>query len=134
MTSRHCLFGFLFYLPIPRRPSSRNFPCSPPFPAHPHHSFISVPPLHIFQIMFIKNLHGATALVVQWLRLLAPKAGGSIPDGGTRIPQAAWHGLKKKKKKEAALCQPSAECKGGISHDRPRLQASPAPLRPCTPS
>ena len=82
-----------------------------------------------------KNLYGETALVVQWLRLHAPKAGGlgSIPGRETRIPHAAWHSLKKKKK-EAALCQPSAKCKGGISHNRPQCQASLAPLRLCTPS
>ena len=39
-----------------------------------------------------------TSLVVQWLRLCAPYAGGMglIPDQGTKIP----HGTAKKKKKQ----------------------------------
>ena len=38
-------------------------------------------------------------LAVQWLRLHPPNARGTglIPDWGTKIPQAAWHGQKKKK-------------------------------------
>ena len=38
--------------------------------------------------------------MVQWLRLRTPEAGdmGSIPGRGTKIPQAAWCGQKKKKK------------------------------------
>ena len=40
-----------------------------------------------------------TSLVVQWLRLCAPNAGGmgSIPGGGTDIPYAARHGQRKPK-------------------------------------
>lgn len=36
-----------------------------------------------------------TSLLVQWLSLHAPKAGGidSIPDQGTKITHATWHGL-----------------------------------------
>ena len=43
-----------------------------------------------------------TSLVVQWLRLLAPNAGGMgpIPGQGTKIPHATWHDQKKKKRKE----------------------------------
>ena len=41
-------------------------------------------------------------MVVQWLGFHASTAGGqgSIPGQGTKIPQAAWHGQKKKKKKK----------------------------------
>ena len=41
-------------------------------------------------------------LVVQWLRLCAPHAGGmrSIPDQGTKIPHAARRCQEKKKKKK----------------------------------
>ena len=41
-----------------------------------------------------------TSLAVQWLRLLTSPAGGTglIPGQGTKIPHAAWHGGKKKKK------------------------------------
>ena len=40
-----------------------------------------------------------TSLVVQWLRLHAPKAGGmgSIPGRGTRISHVTWWGQKKKR-------------------------------------
>ena len=39
-----------------------------------------------------------TFLLVQWLRLHAPNAGGTvlIPGGGTKIPPAARRGEKKK--------------------------------------
>ena len=39
-------------------------------------------------------------LAVQWLRLHAPNAAGRgfTPVWGTKIPYAAWHSLKKKKK------------------------------------
>ena len=39
--------------------------------------------------------------MVQWLRLcaLTLEGLGSIPGWGTKIPQAMWHGRKKKKKK-----------------------------------
>ena len=39
-----------------------------------------------------------TTLAVQWLRLCTSSAGGvgSIPCRGTRIPDATWHGQKKK--------------------------------------
>ena len=41
----------------------------------------------------LKNQHGGTSLVVQWLRLCTPNAGrvGSIPGRGTKIPHASWH-------------------------------------------
>ena len=41
------------------------------------------------------------SLVVQWLGLCAFTATGpgSIPARGTKIPKAAWHGQRKKKKK-----------------------------------
>ena len=49
---------------------------------------------------FIKTqvIHG-TSLVVQWLRLHIPHAGGtgSIPSRGTKIPHAKRRGRKKKK-------------------------------------
>ena len=40
------------------------------------------------------------SLVVQWLGLwaLTAKGLGLIPGQGTKIPQALWHGKKKKKK------------------------------------
>ena len=46
-----------------------------------------------------KKSQAETSLVVQWLRLWAsnPGAVGSIPGQGTKIPQAAWGGQKKKK-------------------------------------
>ena len=120
--------GFLFYLPIPGRLSSLNF-------LFPRRFFISVPPLHILQIMFIKNLYGKkkkkkkrnlygeTALVVQWLRLHAPKAGGlgSIPGRETRIPHAAWHSLKKKKRK-LHCASPPLSVKGALAITGPNVK------------
>ena len=40
--------------------------------------------------------------MVQWLSFQAPNVGvmGSIPGQGTKIPQVAWTGQKKKKKKQ----------------------------------
>ena len=48
-----------------------------------------------------KKNHGSS-LEVQWLGLCAPTAGGmgSIPGHGTKIPQAAWRGQKKKNKEK----------------------------------
>ena len=45
------------------------------------------------------NVKIGTSLEVQWLRLSASTAGGtgSIPDRGTKIPQAAWRGQNNKK-------------------------------------
>ena len=39
----------------------------------------------------MKNIHRGTSLVVRWLELCAPNAGGagSIPGRGTKIPHAA---------------------------------------------
>ena len=47
-----------------------------------------------------KNIISGTSLVVQWLRLCAPNAGGmgSIPGLGTKIPHAVWCSQKKEKK------------------------------------
>ena len=70
--------------------------------------------------MFIKNLHSETALVVQWLRLRAPKAGGSTPDGGTRIPQAAWHGLAKERKVHCA--SPPLSVEGALAMADPDVK------------
>ena len=43
-----------------------------------------------------------TSLMVQWLRLHAPNAGGIglIPGQGTKTPHAIWSGKSKKKKKK----------------------------------
>ena len=43
------------------------------------------------------NCFSGTSLAVHWLRLCAPNAGGvgSVPGGGTKIPDAANHSLKK---------------------------------------
>ena len=43
------------------------------------------------------NVLGIPILAVQWLGLgaYAAKGLGSIPDQGTKIPQAAWHGQKR---------------------------------------
>ena len=45
-----------------------------------------------------KILHTGTYLVIYWLRFHASTAGGmgSIPDQGTKIPHATWHGQKRK--------------------------------------
>ena len=42
----------------------------------------------------------------QWLRLHVSNTGGTglIPDQGTKIPYAAWHGQKKKKSKISLSC------------------------------
>ena len=47
---------------------------------------------------------GGTSLAVQWLRLCTSTAGGmgSIPDRGTKIPYALWHGQKTNQKKEVS--------------------------------
>ena len=52
-------------------------------------------PLHYF----LKPLPG-NSLVVQWLglRTFTAEGAGSIPGQGIKIPQAVWHGQKKKKK------------------------------------
>ena len=52
------------------------------------------------------------SLVVQWLGLRASTAEGRglIPGWGTKIPQAAWCGQKKKKKKMGPECL--LDCKG----------------------
>ena len=45
------------------------------------------------------NLDLGNSLAVQWLGLCAftAKGLGSIPVQGTKIPQAAWHGQKKRR-------------------------------------
>ena len=50
-------------------------------------------------IFCIKMFLSGNSLVVQWLGLLAftAEGTGSIPGQGTKIPQDAWHGQKKKK-------------------------------------
>ena len=47
--------------------------------------------LNLCRIRHIKNKIGGTSLVVQWLRLHAPTAGGLcfIPGRGTKIPHTA---------------------------------------------
>ena len=49
---------------------------------------------------FLKKLKIGNSLVIQWLGLhiVTAKGPGSIPGGGTKIPQAAWHSQKKKKR------------------------------------
>ena len=49
--------------------------------------------------LVIKILFWGTSLAVQWLRLHTSSAGGvgSIPGRGTKVPNATWHGQKKKK-------------------------------------
>ena len=48
----------------------------------------------------LKQGFQGTSLAVQWLRLCTRNAGGTglIPDWGTKILHAAWHGQEKKKK------------------------------------
>ena len=43
---------------------------------------------------------GRISLAIQWLEHQAPNTGGivSIPGQGTKIPHAAWHSQRKKKK------------------------------------
>ena len=50
----------------------------------------------------LRKKERGTSLVVQWLRLCTYDPGytGSIPDWGTKIPQASGHGKKKKKDKK----------------------------------
>ena len=60
-----------------------------------------------------------TSLAVHWLRLLASIAGvmGSIPDWRTSIPQAEWHGLKKKKRTvKSCICGLEQYPLAGIPH------------------
>ena len=54
------------------------------------------------------RLQGGDSLVVQWLGLLTftDEGMGSIPGWGTKIPQAAQRGQKKKKKKIAGKGNP----------------------------
>ena len=44
------------------------------------------------------GMASGASLAVQWLRFHASTAGGigSIPDQGTKIPHATWHGQKRK--------------------------------------
>ena len=53
-----------------------------------------------------KIIASGNSLVVQWLVLGAFTAEGpdSIPSQGTKIPQAAWRGQKKNKRKEKNHC------------------------------
>ena len=55
--------------------------------------------------MKIEMLTPRTFLVVQWLRLRTPNAGGLglMPGPGTKIPHAVWHSQKKKKKRCSLL-------------------------------
>ena len=55
--------------------------------------------------MQIKVMLRGTSLVVQGLRLHASNSPGmgSIPDQGTKIPQAVWHDQKKKKKSRQGI-------------------------------
>ena len=57
------------------------------------------PLMEMLMAYLLKDIVG-TSLAVQWLRLHISTAGdmGLIPGEGTRIPQATWHGQKKKKK------------------------------------
>ena len=52
------------------------------------------------KLFFFLNPHPGTSLVIHWLRLHAPNAGGmgSIPDQGSKIPHAVWYSQKKKNK------------------------------------
>ena len=57
-----------------------------------------------------KELSFRNSVVVQWLGPCASTAGGmgSIPGQGTKIPQAAWCGQRKKKRrKEISFQSPS---------------------------
>ena len=53
----------------------------------------------------MKKCDRGTSPGVQWLRLHAPKTGGtgSIPGQVTKIPGAVWSNLKKKKKKKKVV-------------------------------
>ena len=61
--------------------------------------FTFISSVNLYYVPKVMYLNG-TSLVVQRLRLCTPIAGGegSIPGQGTRIPQAAQRGQKKKKK------------------------------------
>ena len=50
----------------------------------------------------MKKCDHGTSPGIQWLRLHAPKAGGtgSIPGQVTKIPGAVWSNLKKKQKRK----------------------------------
>ena len=54
----------------------------------------------IAQVNLCISKFDGTSLAVQWLGLHASNAGsvGSIPVPGTKIPHAAWHGQKIKRK------------------------------------
>ena len=91
-------FGFKTIATCAHRP---HHPALPP-QAHIH--LLS----HVCSLMTEKKTLG-TSLVVQWLRLLAPNAGGMgpIPGQGTKIPQATWRDQKKEKRKEDSLPCPT---------------------------
>ena len=57
------------------------------------------------QMLWSERTGQRTSLVVQWLRLCAPIAGGpgSIPGQGTKIPHATWLGQKQKDRSEFML-------------------------------
>ena len=56
---------------------------------------------NLLRFFLLKRTIG-TCLVVQWLKVHAPNAGGttSVPGWGTKILHAKWYSLKKKKKKD----------------------------------
>ena len=56
--------------------------------------------------------------MVQWLRLNASSAEGTvlIPGQGTKIPNALWHGQKKKKLKGQRRYLEGSECEDGTEH------------------
>ena len=71
-----------------------------------HHSVPWILGICVYQhLLYLKNKMLGTSLEIQWLRLCTSTAGGtgSIPDGGTKIPYAAWHGQGEKKKKISCL-------------------------------
>ena len=57
-------------------------------------------------MLFNITMYLGNSLVVQWLGLHAFTAEGVglIPGWGTKIPQAAWCGQRKKKKKKIYIC------------------------------
>ena len=71
-----------------------------------------------------------TSLVIQWLRLWAPNAGGlgSIPGQGTKIPWAIWHSQKKKERDLNSWLDQPQHC-WHLGPDHPLLWGHPVPCR-----
>ena len=67
-------------------------------------------------------MHSRNSLAVQWLGpcALTAEGPGSVSGRGANIPQASWHG-QRKKRKENVLHQKDGISKTQVSHSKPKI-------------